>query len=105
MLWASWIAPQVQLKAISMPTSKANRDVVQQVRQELEGLEAPQQFLDTIQSHCGNLERLASSLRQLGMDDQVIDRHVLEVYEEYKSGLKTLLADQRIDTETVSDRM
>lgn len=95
----------MQLKAISMPASQANRDVIQQVRQELEGLKAPHQFLDTIQSHCNNLERLASSLRQLGMDDQIIDRHVLEVYEDYKSGLKMLLADQRIDTEALSARL
>ena len=41
----------------------------------------------SVKRHCENLETLVRTLRSLGMEDQEIDRNVLEVFEEYEREL------------------
>ena len=42
---------------------------------------------ESIKRHYENLERLAASLRKLGMDDSTVDENITQVFHEYEREL------------------
>jgi hypothetical protein len=63
-----------------------------EIRLKLESAHGEPRVQQTIRHHYEHLERLASSLRTLGMDERQIDDNVLEVFREYEVELQRYLA-------------
>ena len=49
----------------------------------------PMEAQENVHRHYEHLTQLADSLKDLGIDQQAIDEHVLEIFEEYKRELNT----------------
>lgn len=47
----------------------------------------PPNFRENVERHIENLSRLAEDLKNLGMDQQEIDDHVIEIFEQYRCAL------------------
>jgi hypothetical protein len=54
---------------------------------DLERFQSISAVTDNVRTHYENLERLAASLRQLGMDELTIDENVIALFAEYNMEL------------------
>jgi hypothetical protein len=57
------------------------------IKEDLARLELEPDFCDSVRHHYEHLEALSASLRTLGIESQTIDRHVLEIFDKYKTEL------------------
>jgi len=55
-----------------------------QIRHDLAGLEFGPELQENVQQHYRHLETLTASLKTIGVDDEVIDQHVIEIFNKYK---------------------
>jgi|GEM_PF-4229208 len=73
-----------------MPSEKG-QSALARIREELDN-QAENAPRESIERHYQNLERLADSLRTLGLNDEQVDSGVMEVFQEYRSRLAEYLA-------------
>ena len=57
------------------------------IKRQLDATDAEPSVQENVRRHYENLEKLAHSLRTLGMDDHQIDKNVVEVFKEYEREL------------------
>ena len=57
------------------------------IKQQLDATEGGPVVRESIKRHYENLERLAASLRKLGIDDSTVDENITQVFHEYEREL------------------
>ena len=71
--------------------SPQDRTTLADMREQLEAQRDPV-VRDNVERHFQNLERLAGSLRALGLDQQQVDAGVVAVFQEYEERLLEYMA-------------
>ena len=62
-------------------------DAFRTIKERLDGLDAPVDLGVRVTYHVTHLEQLAERLRNFGMDDALIDRHIIDLFENYEAQL------------------
>ena len=58
-----------------------------QIKDDLARFDARPDLQDNVRRHYEHLETLTASLKKLGVDNKVIDQHVLEIFNKYRMEL------------------
>ena len=64
------------------------------IKDQLDATEGEPAVRESVKRHYENLERLAASLRKLGMDDSAIDDNITQVFHEYERELVNYMASR-----------
>jgi hypothetical protein len=62
-------------------------DALRTIKERLDELNAPVEFRVSVANHVTHLEQLAERLRTFGMEDTVIDHHIVDLFERYQTQL------------------
>jgi hypothetical protein len=65
----------------------ASEHVLGQIKRDLDGFVLGPELQENMQQHYRNLETLTASLKTIGADGEVIDSHVLEIFNQYKEAM------------------
>jgi hypothetical protein len=65
---------------------------LEQIKQDISSFELEPGLRESVRQHYSNLESLAAGLRNLGIDDTMIDQHVIEIFEKYRIELLRAIA-------------
>lgn len=60
---------------------------LKQIKNDLSRFELEPDLQHSVREHYRHLETLAASLKKLGVDRKVIDRHVTQIFEEHRTEL------------------
>jgi hypothetical protein len=77
------------------PASTAKSEgTLRAIKDQLDTTEGGPSIQESVKRHYENLERLAASLRKLGMDDTAIDDNITQVFQEYERELVNYMASR-----------
>ena len=77
------------------PASTARSEgTLRAIKDQLDTTEGGPAVQESVKRHYENLERLAASLRKLGMDDSTVDDNITQVFHEYERELVNYMASR-----------
>ena len=81
---------------------KSNAETLVVFKDRMEGQDLPPMVRENVRRHYENLSRLAGDLQNLGMGQEQIDEHVIEIFKEYERELASNI--ERIKAASYSGR-
>jgi muramidase (phage lysozyme) len=87
---------------VTIRPEPAHQHALAQIRSDLARFELGSELQANVQQHYRHLETLTASLKTIGVDDEVIDRHVIEIFNKYKEAMLENI--ERLGRERLSPR-
>ena len=72
---------------MTISAEPAERSALAQIRSDLARFEVWPELQENVQQHYRHLETLTARLKTIGVDDDVIDLHVTEIFNKYKEAM------------------
>jgi hypothetical protein len=79
---------------VTQTSTDKPQDALGAIKQQLDATGGGPDVRESVRRHYENLERLAAGLRKLGMDDNVVDENITQVFHEYERELVNYMSSR-----------
>ena len=79
---------------VTQTSAAKSETVLGAIKQQLDATGGGPDVRESVRRHYENLERLAAGLRKLGMDDNVVDENITQVFHEYERELVNYMSSR-----------